>query len=105
MKQCPYCHSQKVYVMKHDIVDHVVTGYDPNNGPVYFAECGCCCAHGPVVSWAADAVEVFINPSSFIKCLEDQRKEDDRDQPENIYDTMGITLGNKTREYHAPDSN
>jgi hypothetical protein len=56
---CPWCRGREWSVEKEDIVDTVITGYDVNNGPVYYARCECCSAQGPVVGWAADAIPVL----------------------------------------------
>ena len=53
---CPWCQTTEWSVERDDITDSVITSYDPNNGPIYYARCDCCGAQGPVVGWAADAV-------------------------------------------------
>lgn len=57
---CPWCKCTEWSVEREDIVpDFRVLGYDPNNGPVYFARCDGCAAQGPIVGWAADAIPVL----------------------------------------------
>ena len=54
---CPWCSLADVAVESEQIVDRTVTGVDENNGPVYWAECQRCGVRGPLVGWAADAIE------------------------------------------------
>jgi Zn-finger nucleic acid-binding protein len=57
---CKFCGDIREPEIDHtDCCDRKITGYDENNGPVYFARCFQCGARGPVTSWAADAVGLF----------------------------------------------
>ncbi len=58
---CAFCGDDRPPLIEHDnIVDgEQPTGYDIDNGPVYFAMCQHCAARGPLVGWAADALEAW----------------------------------------------
>lgn len=57
---CMFCGDTREPEIDHmDCCDRKVTGYDVNNGPVYWATCQRCRAQGPITSWAADAAPMF----------------------------------------------
>jgi hypothetical protein len=59
-RPCPFCGCDAQPTVESDqCCDRTITGVDPDNGPVYWAECGRCGARGPLVSWAADAQEAW----------------------------------------------
>lgn len=63
-RQCPFCGDERrPEVESKQIVDAIITGVDPHNGPVYWAECQRCGARGPLVGFAADAVDAWNNTS------------------------------------------